>query len=96
MSERTEALWRVLICFVAMVILGIWGRIMFIVWFVHWLIALITNSRIKDLSEFNNSYSTYMYKVVRYLGFSTNVRPWPFEGDFPKPIDKVDMKKPKK
>lgn len=95
MSERTEALWRILVGFVAFIIWGVWSRIMGIVWIVHWFIVLFTNKRLKDLSEFNDHYITYTYKIYRYMGFSTNVRPWPFE-DFAKPMEKCDMKKPKK
>lgn len=95
MSERSEALWRILVGFVALLILGVWNYVIQLIWIVHWIIVLFTNKRIKDLSEFNNHYATYSYKINRYIGFSTNVRPWPFE-DFAKPMEKCDMKKPKK
>lgn len=94
-DEREEALIRVLIAIVALVILGIWNQIIILVGIVHWIYVITTGERLKDLAKFSNLWASYVYKVYRYISFSTNVRPWPF-ADFGKPIEKVDMKKPKK
>lgn len=95
MSERSEALWRILVGIIVGIIYSIWTNIAQLVAIVHWFYVLIAGKRSKDLAEFNNHWATYSYKFFRYSGFSTNVRPWPFT-ELGKPMKAVDMKKPKK
>ena len=94
MGERTEALWRILVAIVSGIIMGIWNYIMGLVIVVHWILVLLSGKRIKELSEFANQWASFVYRFYRYIGFACNSRPWPF-ADFGKPMEKVDMKKPK-
>lgn len=95
MGERKEALWRILVFIVSGIIFWLWIHLMYFVIVVHWFYVIITGKRSKDLAEFNNSWSTFVYRFVRYVGFSTNERPWPFE-QFGKVIEPPDMKKQNK
>ncbi|MBW2971205.1 DUF4389 domain-containing protein [Candidatus Woesearchaeota archaeon] len=90
-SERLEALWRILVAIVVGVILYFWNYLMMLVVVVHWLYAVITGKRSKDLADFANTWASYMYRSYRYLSFTTNARPWPFT-DFQKPMEDVDFK----
>ncbi len=96
MGERKEALWRILVLIVSGIILGLWTHLIGFLTLIHWLYAIITGKRSKNLAKFNNYWVTFSYRFYRYIGFSTNERPWPFE-DFGKVMEKTDMRKtPKK
>ena len=56
MSEREEALWRILVLIVSGIILSLWTNLMQFIIFIHWVYVLISGKRIKDLSEFNNTW----------------------------------------
>jgi len=78
MSERTEALMRIVVGIVTGFILGIWKMAVQIVAILNLLIALFTNQRNKDLAEFCEIWNTQMYIFLRYMTFVTNKRPFPF------------------
>lgn len=78
MSERVEALMRIVIGIITGIILGIWKMLVQILGFVHWFIVIITGKRNKDLAEFCEMWNTQMYDYLQYMTFVTNVRPFPF------------------
>ena len=92
MSERKEALMRILIGIVCGIILGVWNVVTEVVVVIHFIYAIFTNKRHKEMAEFTNKWITYAYSFVRYITFATNKRPFPFN-DFGEDIEKVDMKK---
>ncbi|MAH32799.1 hypothetical protein CL615_00225 [archaeon] len=92
MTERTEALLRILIGIISGLILGIWKVVVQVVVILHWFYTIITGKRSKALADFSNMWITYVYNFLRYMTFATNKRPFPFN-DFGKDIEKVDMKK---
>jgi len=92
MTERTEAILRILIGFVSGIILGLWKIVIQVVVMIHWIYVIITGKRSKGMSEFCNKWVTYVYTVTRYVTFSTNKRPFPFN-DFGNDVEKVDMKR---
>lgn len=92
MTERTEALLRIVIGFISGLILGLWKVVVQVVVVLHWFYAIITGKRNRGMAEFCNMWVTYAYNFVRYMSFSTNKRPFPFN-EFGKDIEKVDMKK---
>lgn len=91
MSERTEAIMRIIVGLITGLILEVWGFITMAVVLLHWFYALFTNKRSKYLAEFANKWVTVTYQWARYVSFTTNKRPFPFS-DFGKDIEKVDMK----
>jgi|TARA_B100002003_G_scaffold243969_1_gene269227 uncharacterized membrane protein len=92
MSERTEAILRIFIGIISGFILGLWKIIVQVVVIIHWLYAILTGERNKGMAEFSNRWVTYVYQYLRYMTFSTNKRPFPFN-EFGKDIEKVDIKK---
>lgn len=78
MSERTEALLRIVIVIVSGIILGIWKGIVQIVAIIHFFIVLFTNKRNKGLAEFCEIWNTQTYIFLRYMTFVNNKRPFPF------------------
>ena len=78
MTERTEALMRILVGIVSGMILGIWKSLVQIIAIVHWFIALIADKRNKGLADFCEMWNTQFYIYLRYMTFVTNKRPFPF------------------
>ena len=78
MSERTEALMRIVVGIISGIILGIWKIIVELVSIVHWFYVIFTGKRSRDLAEFANIWVTQAYRFIRYMTFTTNTRPFPF------------------
>ena len=78
MSERSEALMRIVVGIVAGIIIGVWKVVIKIIVLVHFFVALISNKRNKDLADFCEYWNTYVYKYLRYMTFVTNEKPFPF------------------
>jgi len=91
MGNRLEAILRIPIGFVCGLMLGIWKVVVQVVVLIHFVYAIITGKRNKGMAEFCNKWVTYAYNYLRYMTFTTNKRPFPFE-DFGPEKDKVDMK----
>lgn len=79
MSERIEALMRIVVVIVSGIILGLWKALIQILGIVHWFIAIIAGKRNKDIAEFSEIWNTQIYIFLRYMTFVTNERPFPFE-----------------
>jgi len=79
MSERIEALMRIVVGIVSGIILGLWKALIQILGIVHWIIVIITKKRNKDIAEFSEIWNTQIYIFLRYMTFVTNERPFPFE-----------------
>jgi len=77
-SERMELLWRILICIVSGIILGIWKVLVSVLFVLNFLIVLFSNKRNKDIADFADYWSSEMYRFLRYINFATNERPFPF------------------
>ena len=45
--------------------------------------VLLTGQTNKPLEHFGQSLATYTYQIIRYLTFNTEVRPFPFDIDWP-------------
>jgi len=78
MSERKEALMRILVGIISGIIWAFWGFLMRVIVIIHFLYVLFANKRNKDLAEFSNSWNTFTYNFMRYMTFTTNKRPFPF------------------
>jgi hypothetical protein len=91
-SERQEALMRIVVGIVTGIILSIWRILIKAIVVVHFFVVLFSGKRNKDLAEFSNYWNTQVYKYVRYMTFTTNQKPFPFS-ELGKNLDKVEMKK---
>lgn len=78
MSERNEALMRIIVAIISGVILGIWRGLVQLLVFFHWIVVLVTGERIRGISEFCHIWNLQMYAYLKYLTFVTNTRPFPF------------------
>ena len=92
MTERLEALLRIVIGIISGLILGLWKVIVQVVVIIHWFYTLITGKRNKEMAKFCNMWVTFAYNFVRYMTLTTNKRPFPFNR-LGKNLEKVDMKK---
>ena len=95
MSERTEALMRIIVGIVSGIIIGVWKILVDITSIIHWIYVLFTGKRSKALAEFCNNWATQVYRLVRYMTFATNSRPFPFS-ELGSVIHPVEIKKQKK
>ena len=94
MSERTEALMRIVVGIISGLILGLWKVIVQVVVVIHWFYALFTGKRHRELAKFCNMWNTYVYNYIRYMTFNTNKRPFPFNS-LGKNIEKVEIPRKK-
>tara|TARA_Y100000310_G_scaffold318477_1_gene372599 strand:+ start:21 stop:293 length:273 start_codon:yes stop_codon:yes gene_type:complete len=78
MSERIEALMRILVLIVTGIIMGIWKILIQVLSVIHWLIVIITGKRNKDIAQFCEIWTTQLYTFIKYLTFVSNKRPFPF------------------
>ncbi len=78
MSERKEALMRIVVVIVSGIILGIWKALIHILVIVNCIITLIENKRNKGIAEFSEIWNTQIYIFLRYMTFVSNKRPFPF------------------
>ena len=94
MSERKEAFMRILVAIISGIIIGLWKLVVDILSIFHWFYVLITGKRSKSIAEFCNVWATQNYRVIRYMTFTTNARPFPFS-DVGEVLHTVDIKKKK-
>lgn len=88
-SERKEALVRIPVGIISYIILHFWTILVFILVLFQLAYVIITGKRNKPVATFCNQYIAYLYTVWRYLAFTTDSRPFPFN-DFQKPFEKVN------
>lgn len=94
MSERKEALMRILVGIVSGIIIGIWKLVVDLVSIFHWFYVIFTGKRNKGIAEFCNLWTTQVYRFVRYMTFTTNSRPFPFS-DIGSALHPVEIKNKK-
>jgi len=79
MSERNEAFMKILVLIVSGILLGLWEALVQFLVFIHWIMVVFTDKRIKELAEFCHIWNCQVYAYLKYLTFATNKRPFPFE-----------------
>jgi|TARA_B100001971_G_C18174765_1_gene529277 hypothetical protein len=89
MSERAEVLMRLVVGLVSGIIVGLWKGLIQIIVVIHFIYALFTGKRNKDLAEFCDYWNNVVYNFLRYMTFCTNKRPFPFSS-LGKNRDKVE------
>jgi len=88
-NERKEALMRIAVGLISGIIMGLWKGLVQIIVLINFFYILFTKKRNKDLAEFCNIWNTVVYDYLRYMTFTTNKRPFPFNS-LGKNKDKVE------
>ena len=78
MSERKEALMRIVVLVVTGIILVAWGYLIRVLALFNFIYILFTKKRMKDFANMCEVWNTQWYVFQRYLLFVTNYRPFPF------------------
>jgi len=78
MSERKEALFRLVVLVITGIILYLWGYLTGFLALIHFLYALISGKRSRSIGNFVEYWNTESYKFYRYISGVTNQRPFPF------------------
>lgn len=87
---KAKSTWiRLLYILVFCVIYAISRIVVFAVVALQFFWLLFTGETNARLTETGQSLATYTYQLVRYLTFNTDVRPFPFDDDWPstKPLE---------
>jgi hypothetical protein len=83
---KSRSTWLRLLFMVVMIVLYAVSRlivtIVVLLLFLHVLFTGEANARLKD---FGHSLAVWTYQVVSYLTFNTEVRPFPFDAEWPAP-----------
>ena len=78
MSERTEALMRIVVGIVSGIILGVWQYFIVALFVVNFIYTLFSGKRLKELAEMSEVWNTQWYIFQRYIIFESTKRPFPF------------------
>ena len=89
MTERSEALMRIVVGIVSGIILGLWGHLVCALSVINWLIAIFADKRNKDIAEFSSIWTANVYEFIQYMTFMTNTRVFPFTA-LAKPMAKYE------
>lgn len=95
MSERKEALMRIIIGIISGIIIGLWKVLVEVISIFHWVYVIFAGKRSKGIAEFCNPWTTQAYRYIRYMTFTTNSRPFPFS-ELGEAMHPVEMKSTKK
>lgn len=79
MTERKEALMRIVVGIISGIVLGVWKFLIQIFAIINFIITLFTNKRNKELANFSEIWNTQMYDYLKYMTFVNNDRPFPFK-----------------
>ena len=90
MSEREEALMRIVVGIVSGMILQVWKIVIYVWGIFHFIVILFNNKRNKTFAEFCHVWNCQVYIFLKYMTFATNKRPFPFNPLVS--VDKVDMR----
>jgi hypothetical protein len=77
-SERKEAFIKIPILIISGIIIGVWGKLTYILAAFHWLFTIFTAKRSKELANFMELWNTEAYKLSRYITGVSKTRPFPF------------------
>ena len=92
MSERTEALMRIVVGIVSGIILCIWKALIQVIVVIHFIYVIFSGKKYKELAGFANYWNVQSYKYVRYMTFTTDHKPFPFS-EIEKDLTPADLKK---
>jgi len=77
-KERKEAWMRIIVGIVSGIILSVWGYVICALVVINWLVVVFSGKRNRGMAEFCEYWNTEYYKLMRYITFVSNKRPFPF------------------
>jgi len=94
MSERKEALMRIVVGIISGIVLALWKIIVLVLSLFHWIYVIFSNKRSKAIAEFCNLWTAQVYRYIRYMTFAANARPFPFSelGNVLQPVEMKNKK----
>lgn len=78
MSERVDALMRIVVAIVTGIILAAWKALIDLFFIINFIWILISKKKIKDLATMSEVWNTQNYIFRRYIIFLTDEKPFPF------------------
>ena len=78
MSERLEALMRIVVGIVTGIVLYFWGYLIVILIVINFFYTVFSGKRLKEIADMCEIWNTQVYTFKRYLIFQSNKRPFPF------------------
>ena len=78
MSERLEALMRIVVWIVSGIIFMVWRWLIFVFTLTNFVYTIFAGKRLKDLADLSEVWNTQWYTFQRYMIFVSNKRPFPF------------------
>jgi hypothetical protein len=78
-KERGEALMRIVVGIVSGVIIYVWAYLIALFFIINLIYTIIKGNRMRELAEMSEIWNTQAYTFYRYMTFTTNTRPFPFE-----------------
>ena len=83
---KSRSTWLRLVFMIVMVLLyGVSRVVVSAVIVLQFFHVLFTGRTNPQLLKFGESLASYTYQILLYLTFNTDVRPFPFDGDWPAP-----------
>ena len=83
-NVKSRSTWiRLLFMIVLFILWGISRIVVGAVVILQFLFVLFTAKTNEQLTELGQALATYSYQLVRYLTFNTEVRPFPFDAQWP-------------
>ena len=70
---------RIPVLIVSGIVLEVWGYLIVVLIIINFFNTIFTGKRLKDISKLTEIWNTQVYVFLRYIGFVTNERPFPFE-----------------
>ena len=78
MTERKEALMRLVVGVVSGIIFGVWKYLIIVLTIFNFTYTLFSGKRLKEFATMCEVWNTQWYVFQRYLIFVSNERPFPF------------------
>jgi len=78
-SERKETWMRIIVGIVSGVILYAWAYLIGVFFIINFIVGIFSGKRLKELAELSEIWNSQMYVFLRYMNFTLNKRPFPFE-----------------
>ena len=77
-SERQEAWFRIVVLIISGIVLGIWRYLIVVLIIINWICVIFSGKRNKDFADLCEVWNSQAYVFLRYIGFVSNERPFPF------------------
>lgn len=78
-KKNTGEVWmRIPVGIVSGVIICVWAYLIGLFFIINFFYGIFTGKKINDLAEMTETWNTQKYNFVKYMGFVTDNRPFPF------------------